>query len=748
MVPYNDNWLPRPSAETRVPIARNDAGRNTPHSPTLGGLRQRAEELLRKTRTKVATMSTEDIKTLVHELQVYQMELESQNEALHEAQVGSQESLARFVDLYDSAPVGYLTLDRNGHIEKANLTAATLLKVERAELIGQPLARFFKAEYSDTLQLYVREAFTTGTKQSCELPCTASDGSSFYAQLDSIVTLDGDSPRCHTTLADRTGIKRAEEKLVGFGRLLDDSLNEIYIFDADSLRFLRVNRGARENLGYSMDELRELTPLELKPEFTADTFAELIRPLRTGERSLIEFETIHRRKDCSRYPVEVHLQLSNFQGSLAYVAIILDNTRRQRAERELGGHKQALELLASGASLKMVMQALVEVAESASPGMLGSILILDRKTMCFSETYAPSLPEFYNNAIVGLSIGDGVGSCGTAAYTGQRVVVEDVMTHPYWADYRDLADRAGLRACWSEPITSSRREILGTFAMYYREPCRPSDDDLNLIRSTSRLAALAIEQRQNEEAIKDAHDRLETRVQERTAEFVAANRLLNVALEDLESEERLLRRLIDLQEQERRMVAHDIHDGFVQDVVGAHMRVQCIHSEADPDANEATAQEVAALLKKAINEGRRLISGMRPMVLDEKGIVESIRHLIADEESLSDLVISFDHDVRFDRLEPKLEGVIFRIVQEALNNVKRHSQTNDAAVKLTQKDGNLIVMIRDRGVGFDPKHLSRECFGLRGIRERARLFGGTSRIESAPGEGTTVYAQLPIDLGD
>jgi len=319
------------------------------------------------------------------------------------------------------------------------------------------------------------------------------------------------------------------------------------------------------------------------------------------------------------------------------------------------------------------------------------------------------------------------------------------MTHPFWrGKFCVLAKKAGLRACWSEPIVSTQGKVLGTFAMYYSEPRGPEDHDLTLIRTTAHIAALAIEQRQNVEAIKNAHDKLEKRVQERTAELATANERLKAAMEDIEAEGHLLRRLIDLQEQERRMVAHDIHDGFIQDVVGAHLFVQTIDSQSDPVTNEATAKQVAALLQKAIVEGRRLIREMRPLVLDEDGVIEAIRHLIADEQEHAGLVVAFDHDVLFDRLEPRLEGVIFRIVQEALNNVEKHGQTNHAAVQLTQKNEMLEVVVRDHGVGFDTEKVAPDRFGLRGISERARLFGGTARIESAPGKGTAVYVQLCV----
>jgi len=129
--------------------------------------------------------------------------------------------------------------------------------------------------------------------------------------------------------------RNAEETAARFGRILDDSLNEIFIFDAESLHFVQVNRGAQKNTGYSLDELRGLTPLDLEPEFTMDSFSELVRPLRSGELRTVYFQTIHRRKDRSTYPVEVHLQLSKDAQSPVFVAIILDITDRQATEAQL-----------------------------------------------------------------------------------------------------------------------------------------------------------------------------------------------------------------------------------------------------------------------------------------------------------------------------------------------------------------------------------------------------------------------------
>lgn len=121
-----------------------------------------------------------------------------------------------------------------------------------------------------------------------------------------------------------------------FGQILEESLNEIYIFDANTLRFLTVNRGARTNLGYTMEELSHLTPLDLKPQITPVMFTKLLEPLRSGVQEKVVFTTKHLRKDASMYPVEVHLHMSTPDpGSETFVAIILDITERINAEEAL-----------------------------------------------------------------------------------------------------------------------------------------------------------------------------------------------------------------------------------------------------------------------------------------------------------------------------------------------------------------------------------------------------------------------------
>ncbi|OAD23327.1 multi-sensor hybrid histidine kinase, partial [Candidatus Thiomargarita nelsonii] len=138
--------------------------------------------------------------------------------------------------------------------------------------------------------------------------------------------------------------RRAENKVTRFSRVLERSMNEIYIFDSETLRFVDVNLGARTNIGYSIEELCDMTPLDINPEFTAKSFAKLVESLRSGVRENIQFTTVHRRKDGTLYPVEVHLQLKDEEPSV-FVAIILDITEKKRLDEELNKHRHHLEEL-------------------------------------------------------------------------------------------------------------------------------------------------------------------------------------------------------------------------------------------------------------------------------------------------------------------------------------------------------------------------------------------------------------------
>jgi PAS domain S-box-containing protein len=186
---------------------------------------------------------------------------------------------------------------------------------------------------------------------------------------------------------------------------------------------------------------------------------------------------------------------------------------RKKAEGLLNGQKQVLELVAAGAPLPESLTALVGLIEAHAPGMLGSILLLDEEGVHLRHVAAPSLPPEYTAAIDGVSIGPNVGSCGTAAYCEDAVFVEDIATSPLWNEYKGAALPHGLRACWSTPIFDAQRRVLGTFAMYYRQPALPQPNHRRLIDMATHIAAIAIGRHHIEAALRESAERLRLAVQ-------------------------------------------------------------------------------------------------------------------------------------------------------------------------------------------------------------------------------------------
>jgi PAS domain S-box-containing protein len=215
--------------------------------------------------------------------------------------------------------------------------------------------------------------------------------------------------------------------------------------------------------------------------------------------------------------------------------------------------------------------------------------------------------------------------------------------------------------------------------------------------------------------------------------------------ESLRAERRLLRRLLDLHERDRQLVAYEIHDGMVQDMTGAAMFVEAAHHLlSDRPKEHGQLAHALKLLRASIGEARRLINGLRPPILENEGLVPAIANLVEEVQSTANLEIDFRHKVRFGRIAPAMEMAIYRTVQESLNNVWQHSGSRRARVELVQLGDEARVTVEDWGCGFDPSQVGQKRYGLQGVRERARLLGGRAKISSSPGQGTRIDVVLPL----
>ncbi len=180
----------------------------------------------------------------------------------------------------------------------------------------------------------------------------------------------------------------------------------------------------------------------------------------------------------------------------------VDITEQRQSELLDRLRSHAMEATLQGESLSYVLDLLVKGIETQTPGALCSVLLLDDSGQYLSRGAAPSLPDSYFKMIDGLQIGEGVGSCGTAAFRRERVVVEDIETHPFWADFKQVALECNLRSCWSEPIFGRKRRLIGIFSIYHQFVSKPSRADLELTESMSSFISLLVEEFQAEATLK------------------------------------------------------------------------------------------------------------------------------------------------------------------------------------------------------------------------------------------------------
>ena len=302
--------------------------------------------------------------------------------------------------------------------------------------------------------------------------------------------------------------KRAEEELREMNMALASAMPGISRLDPEG-RYVHVNEAYARMVGYEPSEMVGMDwALTVHPDDRGNAITTYHRMVSEGKG---EFEARAVRKDGSVFHKHVLMVkiVDKDDTFIGHHCFMRDITQRKRAEALLAGEKRVLEMIATGAPLHEVLAVVTRDIEEQSPGMLSSILLLDSHGLNLRHGAAPSLPESYVRAIDGIAIGPSAGSCGTAAYRREPVIVSDIATDPLWADFRDLGLSHGLRACWSTPIFSSQGDVLGTFAMYYREPRNPDQPDLELIDRATHIAGIAIERKRAEEALREINDTLE-----------------------------------------------------------------------------------------------------------------------------------------------------------------------------------------------------------------------------------------------
>ncbi|MER7762875.1 SpoIIE family protein phosphatase [Streptomyces sp. NPDC097619] len=285
-------------------------------------------------------------------------------------------------------------------------------------------------------------------------------------------------------------------------------------------------------LGQLMPELVEQGFLR-----TLDRVYRTGRPLTGRDARVVLGEGEHAREAFFDFTYEPRLDSG---GNTMGVRVIgVETTQVRQTRRLTAEHRALLEQIARQAPLDEVLEGMARAIEELAPEeVLVSVLLADPEGGRLRHGAAPSLPDFYNAAIDGIATGEGVGSCGTAAHRRQRVIVTDIATDPFWDDFRELADKARLAACWSTPIMARDGSLLGTFAMYHRTPGAPQEADLALAQLFADTAALAIERHHADQA-REAAEAREKAARDDLAFLLAASTALTAGRDAAEALQRL-----------------------------------------------------------------------------------------------------------------------------------------------------------------------------------------------------------------
>ena len=432
---------------------------------------------------------------------------------------------------------------------------------------------------------------------------------------------------------------------------------------------------------------------------------------------------------------------------------ITDRKQAEQVAREnaalIRGQNDVLELIAQGTPLAKTLDFLLLFIEAQCPGMLGSILLLDSDGVHVRHGAAPSLPSSFTEAIDGQRIGPSAGSCGTAAFRREPVIVEDIATDALWEDYRDFALKHDLRACWSIPIFDEQHQVLGTFALYFRTPGRPTARHWQLIETTTQAAAFAIVKQRETEARSRERKRtleiLEERVVTRTAELQAKNQELEHEISQRQHVETLLRARNEELKAFAYTVSHDLKaplrgiDGYARELDRRHRQGLSERALFCLTQILTATQNLDRLIEDLLHYSRLDAETPTSARVNLAQMVESI---LRDRKPV---ILERNADVVVNLSSASVhtwERGLFQVLTNLIDNALKYSRdARTPRIEITSQElaDAVRIMISDNGIGFDMKYHDR-IFGLFNRLVRQEAFDGT-------GAGLAIAKKVVEKLG-
>ena len=641
-----------------------------------------------------ATVANDDESArLLHELQVRQVQLEMQNRALREAQHELEASHDCYADLYDFAPVGYLTFDGKGKVVEANLTAAAILGRAREQILNSPFTAYLAPECAKKFLDHLREVFRAGGNVTTELRLSDVKGACRDVRLESSAHGNGEDSvrRCRSVLFDIGEQKAVEAELRANRRYFREIAEHVpgLLFRVDKHgRYTFVNHRCEEWFGLSTESILGKHIRDVLGEDSYELIKEYVDGALSGQALSFETEVPFVRGGRRWVSAEYIPDVEKTGDVVGFFAFVADITARKRAEGALRESEERFRTM-------------FEQHPDAC-----FIYGLDGRVLDCNDM-AEQLGGLRRTELIGRNYRE-LGLLGSAEVA--KVA----------RNLRQLA--SGI------PLDPAELEVVRPDGARLRVEVRSYRTELN-----GRPVVLG--------SARDITER--TRFEEQLIRY-------RERLRDLASKTSLA------EERERRRIAAGLHDTTVQTLGLSKIKLDMLRGRLAPGTEHDRFDELSGLLDQAIADTRSLLFELSPPVLYDLGFEAAVEWLCDQCTGQHGYRCAMESDARLCTLSEEISVVLFQATRELLSNVKAHARAKQVTVALRRIAEQLEVAVIDDGIGFDTMALTRERgelrrfqrgrgFGLFSIRERLTLLGGNVEVRSNVGEGTTVVLTVPLD---
>ncbi len=639
----------------------------------------------------------------------------------------------RYGDMFEFVPIGFFSFNPDGQILQINPTGAKLLGADRSDLIDQKFTKFIADDFQTDFQHHCKKVFESGKRETFDLKILRKDRSSFWAQLESVVinahNRGANGRQFNTAITDISDRKQAEDALRNaleslehseeqFRSVVETAIDAIITIDRRGT-IIFWNPQAELMFGYTSNEIIGKPVTLIMPERFREKHKKGLNKAASRKQHKIAgniLELVGLRKDGSEFPLELSLANGETKEGIFFIAIIRDISERKQAESALQEARNELERRVDGRTAELgktneklrkqiseceqaelaLRESELKYATLVEDALIGVYIIQDGKIEFSNDKFA-DIYGYSKDELIGMDSLD--------------------LVHPY---DRPLVKKLREKRLKGQKVPSE----------YESKGLKKNGDIIWVMRS---LAQINYKGRPAISGI---------------VADISKRRKAEEALRQSDKELRILsNRLLSAEEKERKRIARELHDGIGQALSAIKFSVENALLELRKTSNPidlGSLESIIPLTQKTIEEVRRIVKDLRPSILDDLGILATIGWFCREfQDVYAGIRIETTIDVKEDEVPLYLKTMIYRIMQEALNNVAKHSQANYVHLQMRKTETGLELVIHDNGRGFNLDQAmalktSRRGFGLASMRERAELSGASFEINSAAESGTTL----------